>query len=74
MREGYVKELNNKFMEEIVKPNMTLNKVYNVMVNWKPYRALFGFTFEHEPKAIRSQRVAVAPSETDVWYTKKYFK
>ena len=60
-----MKELNEKFMEEIQKPKTTMNKAYDVMVKWKTCRALFGFTFSHNPKPMRSKRLAVPPSETD---------
>lgn len=65
MRKELIRDLNRSYEINIE----TLSKqelAYSNMVESHPPRCLSGYTYEENPKPLRSNRIAVPPVETDV--------
>lgn len=65
LRKDMVKDLNIKY-QSLIEALSSQELAYKSMVNDHPPRFLSGFTYEENPKPLRSQRIAVQPIETDV--------
>lgn len=67
MRHELIRDLNSKY-EKQVQAISKQDLAYSKMVETPPPRFLSGFTYEENPKPLRSNRIAMTPVETDVNY------
>ena len=56
----------NKEYDILIQNNSQQHLAYEKMVDTYPARFLSGYTYEEVPQPLRSQRIAMPPTETDV--------
>ena len=60
-----IRDLNQRYDKHILELSKQ-DLAYRRMVDTLPPRFLSGYTYGEDPKPLRSQRISVAPIETDV--------
>ena len=64
-RESIEEDLNSTF-EEFMNQEFRISEAYNFMVDGRPSKVLSGWTYEGQPKPLRSSRMAGEFRETEV--------